>query len=130
MGRVRSAGDSIALGHRPERWLILSPPGPAGAAATAWQAVLAGAGTAVDLSSGLSVFRLVGPHDAIRSALARGCRLDLDGEVFPAGHVAATIIAQVSVILARLADGMLLLTPSTTARHFREWLGEHRQDEV
>jgi len=38
------------------------------------------------------------------------------------GAVAATIMAQVSVIFAALPSGLLLLTPSTTARHFREWL--------
>lgn len=117
-------GHQIALCFRPERWLLLSPRENAGAAASRWHTACAGRGVAIDLSSGLDAFRLAGPPHAIGAALARGCRLDLDPEVFPVGHAAATLIAQVSVILARLAEGMLLLTPSTTARHFREWLGE------
>ena len=31
-------------------------------------------------------------------------------------------MAQVSVTLAALPAGVLLLTPASTARHFREWL--------
>ena len=31
-------------------------------------------------------------------------------------------MGELSRILAVLAEGMLLLTPATTARHFREWL--------
>jgi sarcosine oxidase gamma subunit len=52
----------------------------------------------------------------------RGCRLDLDPDVFPAGSAAATIMAQVSVTIMALSSGVLLLTPATTARHFYEWL--------
>jgi len=57
-----------------------------------------------------------------RELLTRGCRLDLDRGAFPPGSAAATLIAQVSVILAALDSGFLLLTPATTARHLREWL--------
>jgi len=123
LGRVTVSGGQIAVCFRPERWLLLTPPAIAGAAE--WHAACTGLGVAIDLSCGLSTLQLAGPGPAIRAALARGCRLDLDPQVFPVGHTAATIIAQVSVVLASLADGMLLLTPSTTARHVREWLGEH-----
>jgi sarcosine oxidase subunit gamma len=125
LGRVTAAGDRITMSVRPDRWLLLTPALTAGGAAAEWQASSRGLGGAIELSSGLSAFWLAGASAAIRTALARGCRLDLDPQVFPAGHAAATIIAQVSVILASLADRMLLLTPSTTARHFREWLGAH-----
>jgi sarcosine oxidase gamma subunit len=59
--------------------------------------------------------------------LARGCRLDLDPVEFPAGHAAATHMAQVSVIIAALPSGIMLLTPATTARHVREWLASTAQ---
>ena len=54
--------------------------------------------------------------------LARGCRLDLDPAVMPTGSAVATVIAQVAVTLVAMPAGLLLLTPSTTARHLREWL--------
>jgi len=40
-----------------------------------------------------------------------------------AGCAAATYVAQVPVMLAALPAGWLLLTPSTTMRHFSDWLG-------
>jgi sarcosine oxidase subunit gamma len=63
---------------------------------------------------------LAGP--AVSDVLARGCRLDLHPAAFLPGSAAATSMAQVSVTLARLHAGWLLLTPSSTARHLREWL--------
>ncbi len=105
---------------RPGRWLLLTVPAAPGAAARAWQSLSGGQAGVVDLSSALEAFVLLGM--AARTVLSRGCRLDLDPEVFRPGHAAATIMAQVSVILAALPAGVLLLTPASTARHFREWL--------
>jgi heterotetrameric sarcosine oxidase gamma subunit len=110
---------------RPERWLLLSAPATAGAAAAQWQAACAASGAAVDLSSGLAGFFLSG--SATREALARGCRLDLDPQLFPPGRAAATIMAQVCATLVALPAGMLLLTPACTARHFHEWLASAAQ---
>ena len=120
LGRVAVASGQLALGVRPARWLLLAPPAHSGATAARWQAACGRAGAAVDLSSGLAVWRLAGPQ--VRDALARACRLDLDPQVFPAGSAAATVMAQVAVILAVLPSGLLLLTPTSTARHLREWL--------
>jgi heterotetrameric sarcosine oxidase gamma subunit len=124
-GRVVAAAGHLALCVRPDRWLLLSPAAPVAASALAWQVACAGAGSAVDLSSGLAALHLGGP--AACELLARGCRLDLDREVFAQGQAAATIIAQVPVTLAALWSGLLLLTPSTTARHLREWLASSAQ---
>ena len=120
-GGVTAAARGVALGVQPGRWLLLSAPGSSTEAAGGWEAALRGCGVAVDLSSALRALYLTGP--AVREVLARGCRLDLAPEVFRPGSAAATIVAQVPVILAALAAGILLLTPSTTARHFHEWLG-------
>ena len=119
-GRVVLSADQAALCVRPERWLLLAQPAAPGACAAAWQEACASVGAAVDLSSGLAVLHLAGP--AVRELLARGCRLDLDSGEFAPGRAAATIVAQVPVILAATPAGMLLLTPATTARHFCEWL--------
>jgi heterotetrameric sarcosine oxidase gamma subunit len=117
-GRVTVAPAGLALCVRPERWLLLGS--AVGAAVALWQGACGAAGTAVELSSALAVLQLAGP--AVPEVLSRGCRLDLDPGAFPAGAAAASVMAQVAVILARLPAGMLLLTPASTARHVREWL--------
>jgi len=119
-GRSTAARARLSLSVRPERWLLLSAPGAPAAAAHTWPSLCSGQAAVVELSSALSAFLLAGV--AARTVLTRGCRLDLDPEVFRPGHAAATIMAQVSVTLAALPAGVLLLTPASTARHFREWL--------
>jgi heterotetrameric sarcosine oxidase gamma subunit len=120
LGRALAAPGQIAISVRPGRWLLLSAPAAPGERVAAWEQECTGLAAAVDLSSGLAALWLEGP--CCREALARGCRLDLHASVFPSGHAAATIMAQVAVILVALSSGVLLLTPSTTARHFSEWL--------
>jgi heterotetrameric sarcosine oxidase gamma subunit len=119
-GRITHAARGLILSVRPERWLCIYPPAAAGVSARSWQAACAGCAAAVDLSSALTGLYLSGR--VVREVLRRGCRLDLDPQVFPAGTAAATFMAQVPVILAALGAGLLLLTPSSTARHLREWL--------
>lgn len=120
LGRAAIGRGRLALSVRPGRWLLLQPRDARVATCAQWEAMCGPAGTAVELSSGLAVLQLRGP-DA-RALLARSCRLDLDPEHFPAGRAAATIVAQVSTVIVALPRGLLLLTPSTTARHFCEWL--------
>jgi sarcosine oxidase subunit gamma len=119
-GQSAATPNHLVMCVRPERWLLLAEPAVPGAAAAHWQAACAGAGAAIDLSSGLSALRVEG--SATRDLMARGCRLDLGPGMFPAGRAAATIAAQVSIILVALRSGLLLLTPATTARHLHEWL--------
>ena len=119
-GRSLALRDNLVLSVRPERWLLLTPPAAPAAALANWRGATAGCAVVVELSSALKALRLSGP--AVTEALARGCRLDLHPEVFSPGSAAATYVAQVPVILAALSTGWLLLTPSTTARHLREWL--------
>ena len=117
-GRIATVRETVVLCTRPERWRLLTAPAPAGAAFSHWREACAGCAAVVDLSSALTALYLAGP--AVREVLARGCRLDLD--TFASGSAASTHMAQVPVTLAALPAGWLLLTPSTTARHFREWL--------
>ena len=119
-GRIARARAEHYRLTRPERWLVLTAPGPPGAALSLWREAGAGCAAAVDLSSAFASLYLAGP--AVREVLARGCRLDLQDEAFASGSVASTHMAQVAVTLAALPAGWLLLTPATTARHFREWL--------
>jgi heterotetrameric sarcosine oxidase gamma subunit len=120
LGHAAIAGERLALAVRPGRWLVLEAADGQPIPCAQWEAACAGNGTAVDLSAGLAVLRLCGPE--ARAVLARSCRLDLDPKHFPAGRAAATIIAQVATVIVAIPRGLLLLTPSTTARHFREWL--------
>ena len=124
-GQAAIAPDHLVLSYRPDRWLLLMRAAPPAETAALWQAVCTGAGVAVDLSAGLAVLQLAGT--SARDMLARGCRLDLHPEAFPTGRAAATIIAQVSVIIVGLPAGLLLLTPASTARHFSEWVAATAQ---
>jgi len=125
LGGLATAADVLVLSVRPERWLLLTVPAAAGAAAARWQEICAGTAAAVDQSSGLTPLYLTGPN--VRDALARGCRLDLAVEVFPPGRAAATTMAQVATILVALPSGVLILTPTSTVRHVREWLAAAAQ---
>jgi heterotetrameric sarcosine oxidase gamma subunit len=120
VGWIAAARDTLLLCVRPERWLLLTAPGPPGSTLSQWRVPCTGCAAVVELSSGLTALHLAGP--AVPEVLARGCRLDLHPEAFAPGSAAATSMAQVSVILARLPGGWLLLTPSSTARHLRDWL--------
>ena len=119
-GRAAARSGQLSVCVRPGRWLLLLPPDSPGAQAALWQRACAGVAAALDHSSGLVALHLAGAE--LREVLSRGCRLDLDPEVFPPGRAAATLMAQVGVILARLPAGLVLLTPASTARHVREWL--------
>jgi heterotetrameric sarcosine oxidase gamma subunit len=120
LGRIDVGSARLTLAVRPGRWLLLGPLAAPGTSLLAWQQALAGRGAAVDVSAGLAVLVLGGSD--LREMLARGCRLDLRAAAFPEGSAAATIMAQVPVVLAALTSRILLLTPSTTARHLSEWL--------
>jgi sarcosine oxidase subunit gamma len=119
-GRAVATVRWVTVSVRPERWLVLQAPAAAGARAAQWQTACAGLGTAVDLSSALTVLHLAGPM--ARELLARSCRVDLHELAVPVGRAVATLMAQTAVVIAAIPSGMLVMTPSTTARHFREWL--------
>jgi heterotetrameric sarcosine oxidase gamma subunit len=120
LGHVARTPSGVVLAVRPDRWLLLAAPADPGSLARSWQQACLGCAAVIEHSAALSALYATG--DAIREVLKRGCRLDLDPNRFPAGTAASTIVAQVPLTLAALADGMLLLSPSSTGRHFREWL--------
>ena len=119
-GRAVPTDRWISLSVRPERWLILLAPTASGARVAQWQAACSGAGAAVDVSSAWSVLQLSGPMG--RELLSRSCRVDLSEGAAPVGRAIATVMAQVGVIIVTTSSGPLVLTQSTMARHFREWL--------
>lgn len=119
-GRATVFDGQLAISVRPERWMLVSPPATPGPAGATWRQECASVAAVNELSSGLAVCYLAGADST--KVLSRGCRLDLHPSAFPAGHAAATTIAQVAVIIVQLPAARLLLTPATTARHFTEWL--------
>ena len=119
-GQSQRTANGLVLAVRPQRWLLVLPPAASGRAAAQWQERTARSAFTVELSAGLRAFFVSGA--AAREVLARGCRLDLADGRFPPGSAAATIVAQLAVVIAALPRGLLLLTPSSTARHFSEWL--------
>jgi heterotetrameric sarcosine oxidase gamma subunit len=121
-GRVTLGSHQLALSVRPARWLLVDPDASdvPSARAARWRAGCTASAVVTELSSALCAFTVTGIQ--AREMLARGCRLDLDPQVFPPGSAAATVMAQVPVILAALPHAMLLLTPASTAAHFGEWL--------
>jgi heterotetrameric sarcosine oxidase gamma subunit len=120
LGCVAAARDTLLLGVRPERWLLLCAPAVPGATLADWRRACTGCAATIELSSALTALHLTGP--AVPEVLARGCRLDLHPAAFVPGSAAASVIAQVPVTIAALPAGWLLLTPASTARHFSEWL--------
>ena len=120
LGHVGRAASGLVLAVRPERWLLLLAPAKCAAVARSWQQACSDCAAVIEHSAALRAFHITG--EATREMLKRGCRLDLDPPGFPSGSAASTIMAQVPVTLAALADGVLLLAPSSMARHLREWL--------
>jgi len=72
------------------------------------------------MSSARHLWRLQGA--TAREQLAAGCRLDLHESAFPPGRAAATLIAQVNTLVIAAPTGWMMLAPTSTARHFNEWL--------
>jgi heterotetrameric sarcosine oxidase gamma subunit len=119
-GRLCRSVGGLILAVRPDRWLLCCARAATGTAARSWQTACDGRAAVIEHSAALTLFYVTGA--SAREMLKRGCRLDLDPRAFPPGAAAATIMAQVPVILAALASGLVLLTPASTSRHFREWL--------
>jgi len=119
-GRTSAFTGGVAACLRPGRWLLLQSTHDGTSAAGDWQGATEGMGSAVDLSAALALLLLRG--GAARTFLGRYCRVDLREAGFPVGCAAATTMAQVPLIIMARPRGLLLATPATTARHFREWL--------
>jgi sarcosine oxidase subunit alpha len=73
----------------------------------------------VDVTHGREVIRL-----ADRDVLAKGCGLDLDPRVFPAGRCAQTLLARAQVILEAHGEEMLVYVRSSYAPYLRAWLAD------
>jgi heterotetrameric sarcosine oxidase gamma subunit len=125
LGRANWTDASVTLCTRPDRWWVIAPERPSAETAARISALLGTGAIVVDQSSGYAIFDLIGTE--WRSVLAAGCRLDLDPDLFPPGHVAATLLAQIAVVLIPHPTGLFVIVPTTFAHHFETWLA-HRLD--
>ena len=105
------------LGMQPDQVFILfEAPDPDRAAETV-AAALGSAAYVTDQSDSWAMLRIAGT--GVRAALERICPLDLDGEAFPEGRVARTVMEHLAVIILRDgADSFLLMSPRSSACSF------------
>jgi sarcosine oxidase subunit gamma len=76
-----------------------------------------------DVSHGRAALRLRGPH--ARDALVKGCSIDLDPRVFPAGRCAQTALGRISVILDHVEHDVFDVYCSRSyAGSFWHWITE------
>ena len=119
VGRASFSTTHVVLSVRPDRWLVVAPAKEPGETASQWKRAFGPLASVVDQSSGHAIFDLTG--STVRDVLSRSCRIDLHASIFFIGRSAATVMAQVQTIIVRHPAGFLVLTPSSTGRHFREW---------
>ena len=124
---VRGADGVEVLWLGPDEWLVVAPPDQA-ALEPALREALGSAGAVVDVSAHRTTIAVSGP--LTRDVLARGCSLDLDPRVSPAGTCVQTLLALAGVILVvretdQAGDGapeVQLLVRSSFARYLADWL--------
>ena len=99
---ANNGDDVTVLWLGPDEWLITAPPGAEGDLGTRLaQAVDGHHAAVVDVTDNATTIRIAGP--AARTALAKGCSLDLHPRAFGPGRVAQSVVAQVDVILHQVA---------------------------
>ncbi|MFC8502145.1 sarcosine oxidase subunit gamma [Pedococcus sp. NPDC057267] len=110
----------------PDEWLVVAPPDQA-ALEPALREALGSAGVVVDVSAHRTTIAVSGP--LTRDVLARGCSLDLDPRVSPAGTCVQTLLALTGVVLVVRDDvtrdgggEVRLLVRSSFARYLADWL--------
>lgn len=118
-----SSGKHCVYWLGPDEWLIETESGDAAALATKLSAALAGFHAAVnDVSGGHVALRLAGA-DA-RTALAKGCTLDLHPREFGPGQCARTALSRATVLLAAHSepDSYTIIAARSFTDYLRRWL--------
>jgi sarcosine oxidase, subunit gamma len=118
-----TSGLRTALWLGPDEWLIVGPDGDAPGVATALRDALgADWGSVVDVSANRTVLELRGPW--ARSALTKGCPLDLHPRQFASGACAQSLLAKAQVILWQRDDQPTywIFVRASFAVYVAEWL--------
>jgi sarcosine oxidase subunit gamma len=121
---VAGIGDVEVLWLGPDEWLILASPGRQGELEDLLRAAIGDSpGAVVDVSAQRTALSLSGP--AARAVLARGCAIDLDPRVAPAGTCVQTLLARAGVTIVvrdESAGEFLLLVRASFAQYLAAWL--------
>jgi heterotetrameric sarcosine oxidase gamma subunit len=99
----------------PQQWLMTNPQGEDYEAQR--DKVIAAGGALFDVSDARVALR------ANAEALSKGCGVDLDLAAFALGECRSTLLARVSVLIAREEAGFLVFAPRSYAESLRSWLG-------
>jgi sarcosine oxidase, subunit gamma len=123
-GTSSRIGDVEVLWLGPDEWLVLAAP---------WRqrelgdllrtAIGAEHGAVVDVSAQRTALSLSGP--SAREVLARGCAIDLDPRIAPAGTCVQTLLARTAltiVVRDERASEFLLLVRASFAQYLAAWL--------
>jgi sarcosine oxidase subunit gamma len=118
------AGDVEVLWLGPDEWLILAGPGRQGELEDLLRAAIGDSrGAVTDVSAQRTALSLSGP--AARAVLARGCAIDLDPRVAPAGTCVQTLLARTGITIVvrdEHASEFLLLVRASFAQYLAAWL--------
>lgn len=121
---VPSIGDVEALWLGPDEWLILAAPGRQRDLEGLLRTAIGDSpGAVTDVSAQRTALSLSGP--AARETLARGCAIDLDPRVAPAGTCVQTLLARAGVTIVvrdERAAEFLLLVRASFAQYLAAWL--------
>jgi sarcosine oxidase subunit gamma len=121
---VAGIGDVTVLWLGPDEWLILASPGRQGELEDLLRAAIGDSpGAVVDVSAQRTALSLSGP--AARDVLARGCAIDLDPRVAPAGTCVQTLLARTGITIVvrdESASEFLLLVRASFAQYLAAWL--------
>ena len=113
-GETRDGHGVRILWLAPNRWLVVS--------GHKLETDAFGEKAAVnDVGQGRSVLRRSGRN--VRDVLCKGCPIDLDPQSFSAGHVAATLLGHLNVVIDCITDDVFDLYVTRSYDHFaQDWL--------
>jgi sarcosine oxidase subunit gamma len=121
---VSRAGDVEVLWLGPDEWLVLAEPGRQRELEDLLRTAIGDSrGAVVDVSAQRTALSLSGP--AAREVLARGCAIDLDPRIAPAGTCVQTRLARTGVTIVvrdERAGEFLLLVRASFAQYLAAWL--------
>ena len=105
----------------PDEFLLLTPDASTDLPDQLREAIGDEFGSVVDVSAQRTALRLDGP--LVYEVLARGCAIDLDPQVRPAGTCVQTLLAQTGVVLRVLgSESVGLLVRPSFAPYLADWL--------
>ncbi|HET9172939.1 MAG TPA: sarcosine oxidase subunit gamma family protein [Actinospica sp.] len=113
--------DAEVLWLGPDEFLILTSDASTDLPFQLREAIGDGFASVIDVSAQRTTLRLDGP--LVREVLARGCAIDLDPSVSPAGTCVQTLLAQAGVVLRVLGPASIgLLVRPSFAPYLADWL--------